>query len=155
MFRNIRSIPFIFVLCFSLSSATLAYDCSAIPQLTTEVESGKKYGLYINSNHIERTKQWSPLISAPPVSIMEASKAVEEWAVDRYAEFDRVIIQSISLNNYICAGLTARWYYQFSLVPVSNDSKVFGQRKIVALLFDKTIIEMELFRVASPMLEPK
>src|SRR5690349_3529167 len=84
--------------------------CSDYAVFSSVLEDGTELGLFLNKE-IAPTTSWIVGANEPPLSVGKALAIASEWGKKTYTRFDKVEVESVSLQRYGCSMLRDKWYY--------------------------------------------
>jgi len=136
-----RLLWLVYVFCATMQCAWAeSFNCSSIPLWVTKTEQGQQYGFYATAEQMLKTEQWSPALGAPPLAMDKIVAVLEKWSSSKYPEYDRVVVDGISLRNYHCPDVSARWYYIVDYIPVIDGGKKMGKYSSAVILMDGSVL---------------
>lgn len=115
--------------------------CGDYPFNSVAYKDGKRVGLYITADELNRDKPWSPDWGEPPLSMSQAVSIALDWAGDFYPNYDSIAINYFTLSRSRCQQAEDRWVYSFSLSPVVDGNVVIGKIHLAAVTMSGRVIE--------------
>jgi hypothetical protein len=128
---------FILVAILSFICNLYAFDCDENAVITYRISNGFEEGIFIKQDQILNAPTWTAGTSEPALSISQAISRVQQSTKHQY---EKIEIDSIALNKYLCGKPAGNWYYIIDYTPINNNRLLFKERSSVAVLFDGTVI---------------
>ena len=123
-----------------VSVQCFASACGDHPFYATHESDGGKVGLFGNSDDFKNSPKWDIDDGDPPLSLSGAVSLVKSWAKDFYPKFDSVAVSTVGLQRMGCWDLSDHWVYIFSLAPVIDGKKLYGNGYVVAVTMAGNIL---------------
>src|SRR5437879_539973 len=80
------------------SSSADASGCGGRPVVTTKLDDGTTIGVVITEAQFRKAPAWAPNQGEPPLPISKVVATAENWAKNRYKEYDSARIKAIDLT---------------------------------------------------------
>jgi hypothetical protein len=111
-----------------------------------DVRSHQHTKFYTDRKSLADSPDWTPLQAGPPLAIADATKVAIDAGKHRFANAQDIFIERVSLQQKILEASTrnpekmVRWFYVFSVNPIT-EGRHFGDLTPIVILLDGKVIE--------------